>query len=41
MRMNTSEIQWGNEIFQLAMSTGCDCYLSDSMLQVQLDLVRD
>ena len=34
-------INKGNEIFELAKSTGDDCYLRDSMLQVQSDLVRD
>ena len=30
-----------NEIFKLVKSTGGDCYLRDSMLQVQLNSVRD
>ena len=34
-------INKGNEIFELAKSTGDDCYLRDSMLQVQSDMVRD
>ena len=39
---NTSEgCPYNNEIFELAKSTGDDCYLRDSMLHVQLNLVRD
>ena len=36
MRMNKA-----NKIFELANSTGDDCYLRDSTLQVWPDLVRD